>query len=241
MHVALSVNVDHVATVRQARGARYPDPVRAALLCETAGADGITIHLREDRRHAQDRDVEVLRQVLETPLNLETALTKEMLDIACRVRPELVTLVPERREERTTEGGLNVVGDMARIREGVKRLNDHGIRTSLFIDPDIAQCDAALETGAAAVELHTGEYAHGGNGELTRLAHAAEYLSTHPSLYVAAGHGLTTRNVSALVAALPNLVELNIGHALIADAIFVGLEEAVARFRSAIDEGESRR
>ena len=243
MRVALSVNIDHVATVRQARGSRYPDPVRAAVHCETAGADGITVHLREDRRHAQDRDVELLRATLETRLNLEMAVTDEMLAIACRIKPDLVTLVPERREERTTEGGLDVVASQGRIRAAVQQLHEAGIPTSLFIDPEATQCEASLAVGAAGIELHTGDYAHGvSRDELERLAKAAEHTAqVAPKMFVAAGHGLTVRNVSALVAAVPNIVELNIGHALVADALFVGMEEAVHRFRVAIDEGESRR
>ncbi len=243
MRVALSVNIDHVATLRQARGSRYPDPARAALLCELAGADGITIHLREDRRHAQDRDVRLLRETCETRLNLEMAATEEMVAIACAVKPDIVTLVPEKREERTTEGGLDVVGNRDALAKVVARLGEAGIPVSMFIDPDIAQIDASVALGARAIELHTGDYANAEDPteELAKLAVAAEHAGGHPGLLVAAGHGLTTRNVGALVAAAPAIEELNIGHALIADAVFVGLTDAVLAFRDAIDEGESRR
>lgn len=246
MRVALHVNIDHVATVRNARGTPYPDPVRAAVLCEVAGCDGITVHLREDRRHIRDRDVALLRDTVETMLNLEMAATEEMLAIALRVKPDLVTLVPERREERTTEGGLDVVGQASALAAAVRRLGDAGIPTSLFIDPDPAQVDASAAAGAVAVELHTGDYAHaaGAEGEtqLERLAAAAAHAGRHHgALRVAAGHGLTLRNTPPLVARVPELVELNIGHALVADAVFVGLEESVRRFREAIDEGVGAR
>ncbi len=247
MTVALHVNVDHVATLRQARGARYPDPVHAAVLCERAGAAGVTVHLREDRRHVQDRDVRVLREVLTTRLNLEMAATTEMLGIAKSVRPDLVTLVPEKRLERTTEGGLDVVSRREELHRFIGALADEGIPVSAFIDPTQAQVDASADVGAAAIELHTGDYAHAtspeaARRELERLAGAADHAAaTHPSLTVAAGHGLTARNVGELVRWVVPLEELNIGHALVADALFDGLDGAVASFLAAIADGESRR
>ncbi|MEO0322138.1 MAG: pyridoxine 5'-phosphate synthase [Myxococcota bacterium] len=245
MTVALHVNVDHVATLRNARGTRYPDPVHAAVMCELAGCDGITVHLREDRRHIRDRDVRVLRETVGSMLNLEMAATEEMLRLALEVKPDLVTLVPERREERTTEGGLDVAGQLEALTAAVTRLADAGIPTSLFIDPETGQVDASAAAGAAAVELHTGDYAHAGGrgaGELTRLAKAGEHAARrHRSLRVAAGHGLTLQNTAPLVAAVPALVELNIGHALVADALFFGLEDAVGRYREAIDAGLAER
>lgn len=247
MTVALHVNVDHVATLRQARGSRYPDPVHAAILCERAGAAGITVHLREDRRHVQDRDVRVLREVLTTRLNLEMAATPEMLDIAKSVRPDLVTLVPEKRMERTTEGGLDVAGRREELARFVGELRDAGIPVSLFIDPVIAQVDASALVGGAAVELHTGDYAHATNvetarRELERLATAADHAAAnHAGLLVAAGHGLTARNVVDLVRLVVPIEELNIGHALVSDALFDGMENAVASFAAAIADGESRR
>ncbi|UJR80772.1 pyridoxine 5'-phosphate synthase [Sandaracinus amylolyticus] len=247
MRVRLHVNVDHVATIRQARGTEYPDPVEAAMLCEWAGAHGITVHLREDRRHIQLRDVEVLRRTVKTMLNLEMAATEEMVRIALQVRPDLVTLVPERREERTTEGGLDVRGQLAALRNVRERLDATGIPTSLFVDPDEDQVQASIETGAAMIELHTGDYAEEARRghettELDRLARAASYARVHaPSMKVAAGHGLTARNVVPLVARVPELVELNIGHALISDAVLVGLDRAVQRFLRAIEEGEQLR
>lgn len=238
--VRLHVNVDHVATLRNARGSRYPDPVHAAALFEAAGADGITVHLREDRRHIRDRDVEVLRQTCGTLLNLEMAGTEEMVDVATRIGPDMVTLVPEKREERTTEGGLDIVGQEQHIADVVARLRSAGVPTSLFIDPEEAQIVASARVGAAQVELHTGDYALADadsvEGELRRLAQAGR-AATGAGLGLAAGHGLTARNVRALVATLPGLTELNIGHALISDAVFVGLEQAYVRYRRAIDEG----
>jgi pyridoxine 5-phosphate synthase len=247
MTVALHVNVDHVATLRQARGSRYPDPVHAAVLCERAGAAGITVHLREDRRHVQDRDVRVLREVLTTRLNLEMAATAEMLGIAKSVKPDLVTLVPEKRMERTTEGGLDVVGRREELTRFVGELRDAGIPVSLFIDPVREQVDASAAVGGAAIELHTGDYAHAADAqtarrELERLAAAADHAaSNHASLIVAAGHGLTVRNVVDLVRLVVPLEELNIGHALVSDALFEGLEHAVTSFAAAIADGESRR
>jgi len=247
MRVRLHVNVDHVATIRQARGTDYPDPVEAAMLCEWAGAHGITVHLREDRRHIQLRDVEVLRRTVKTMLNLEMAATEDMIRIALQIRPDLVTLVPERREERTTEGGLDVKGQLAAITSVRERLTAGGIPTSLFIDPDDAQVEASIQSGAASVEFHTGDYAEAARRgderhELSRIARAAQQArAASPTLKIAAGHGLTARNVVPLVGGVPEIVELNIGHALIADAVLVGLDRAVARFQRAIEEGEQLR
>ncbi len=246
MRVSLHVNVDHIATLRQARGTPYPDPVHGAILCERAGADGITVHLREDRRHIQDRDVALLRELVGTTLNLEMAASEEMLVIAARLKPDWVTLVPERREERTTEGGLDVAGSAERLERFIGQLGSAGVPVSLFIDPDPEQVRASAAVGATAVELHTGDYANAAPpdtpAELERLMSAAALAEEEfPDLRIAAGHGLTLRNVTALVARVPQLVELNIGHALVADAVFVGIEEAVRRFRAAIEAGERRR
>lgn len=247
MRVRLHVNVDHVATLRQARGTDYPDPVEAAVLCEHAGCDGITVHLREDRRHVQDRDVELLRRTVKTTLNLEMAATDEMVGIAVATEPDIVTLVPERREERTTEGGLDVAGQRDRLAAVEARLGDAGVHLSLFIDPDEAQVRASAELGVHAVELHTGDYCHARHPddvmtELLRLADAARLAQQiAPKMRVAAGHGLTVRNVADLVERVPELVELNIGHALVSDAVYVGLPGAVKRFRDKIDEGVARR
>lgn len=243
MRVRLHVNVDHVATLRQARGTPYPDPVQAALVCERAGARGITVHLREDRRHIQDRDVEALRASVSTVLNLEMAATDAMVAIAERVRPDVVTLVPERREERTTEGGLDVASQRARLAGVCSRLEAAGIRVSLFIDPDEAQVRASAALGVGSVELHTGDYCDAKDDarehELTRLAEAAALAArVAPEMKVAAGHGLTSANLVALVERVPEVVELNIGHALVSDAVFLGLEAAVARYLAAIAEGE---
>lgn len=246
MRPRLHVNVDHIATLRQARGTPYPDPVEAALRCERAGADGITVHLREDRRHIQDRDVEVLRRTVKTVLNLEMAATDEMVAIAERIRPDLVTLVPERREERTTEGGLDVAGQRARIASIKERLDAAGIRLSLFIDPDEAQLAASAALGAGSVELHTGDYCDAKSedaraAELERLARGAALArELAPAMSVAAGHGLTSRNVVPLLARVPEIVELNIGHALVADAVIEGLDAAVRRYLDAIVEGARR-
>ena len=231
----LGVNVDHVATIRQQRGTRYPDPVKAAALAELAGADQITVHLREDRRHIQDRDLRLLRQTVEVPLNLEMACNEEILGIALDVRPDTVTLVPERREERTTEGGLDVVALEDTVREATERLHAAGIAVSLFIDPDEPQVDAARATGARIVELHTGDYAEAAPGddrqrELDRLARAAAYAA-RCGLVVAAGHGLDYHNVTP-VASIPEVVELNIGHSIVARALFVGLERAIREMRA---------
>jgi pyridoxine 5-phosphate synthase len=239
--VRLHVNIDHVATLRQQRDTKYPDPVAAAVLCELAGADGITVHLREDRRHIQDRDVRVLRDTVRVIFNLEMALTPEMLDIACAIKPDVCTLVPEQRHERTTEGGLDVPSAGATLRDGVSRLREAGIDVSLFIDPTPAAVEASKHVGASTVELHTGDYCHApllsraSDEELARLFQAAQAAETH-KLKLAAGHGLDYLNV-ARVAALPNLEELNIGHALVARAVLVGMDAAVREMRSAIAAG----
>jgi pyridoxine 5-phosphate synthase len=232
----LYINVDHVATVRQARRGREPDPVAAAALCERAGADGITAHLREDRRHIQDDDIERLARDLRTVLNLEMACTDEMLAVAERLRPHQVTLVPERREEITTEGGLDVSRDRGRLADGLARLSAVGIRTSLFIGPDLATVERSRELGATAIELHTGQYAHhsGDPRAIVALLSAAR-LGADVGLAVHAGHGLTVANVGP-VAAIPEVEELNIGHSVVSRAIFVGLEEAVRELRRAMDK-----
>ena len=243
MTIRLHVNIDHVATVRNARGTAYPDPVFAAAVCERAGADGITAHLREDRRHIGDRDVLLLRERITTFFNLEMAPTEEMVRIALEVRPDAVTLVPERREERTTEGGLDVVRGAAELRPLCARLVDAGIKLSLFIAPDETQVDGSRALGGTQVELHTGEYCHarGPNrqAELDRLARAAAHAQKF-GLEVAAGHGLTRHNVID-VAAIEAVVEVNIGHAIIADALFGGLDAAVRDMRSALDRGSGMR
>lgn len=240
--IELGVNIDHVATLRQARGTSYPDPVRAALLAERAGADAITLHLREDRRHIQDRDVEVLRQQLTTRMNLECAVTGEMLDIACRVRPHDACLVPEKREELTTEGGLDVAGGFDRVREATQRLAAVGVRVSLFIDPDPVQIAAAGEAGAPVIEIHTGRYADmsgaAADEELERIQAAVE-LGTRIGLKVNAGHGLHFGNV-APIAAMLAIAELNIGHALVAEAIFMGWENAVREMKRLMLEARQR-
>ena len=231
--IDLGVNVDHVATLRQARGTSYPDPLLAALLAEQSGADSITIHLREDRRHIQDRDVRMCRDALQTRLNLEMAATEEMVRIAREVRPPDCCLVPERRAEVTTEGGLDVIGQEESLRPMCQRLAQDGIRVSLFIDPDRDQLDAALRTGAPVVELHTGAYAEAEGAvrdqQLHRIRDAARYASDI-GLRVHAGHGLHYHNVQA-VAAIPEIVELNIGHAIVARAVFDGLPAAVAEMK----------
>jgi pyridoxine 5-phosphate synthase len=231
----LYINVDHVATVRQARRGESPDPVAAAIVCEQAGADGITAHLREDRRHIQDDDIERLATNVRTVLNLEMACTDEMLAIAARLKPHQVTLVPERREEITTEGGLDVSRDRARLKDGLARLNDVGIRTSLFIDPDERAVEQSRALGAIAVELHTGSYSHAPAepGTLRALETAARRGATI-GVYVHAGHGLTVGNVGP-VAAIPEIEELNIGHSVVSRALFVGLAEAVRELRVAMD------
>ncbi|HXV40392.1 MAG TPA: pyridoxine 5'-phosphate synthase [Steroidobacteraceae bacterium] len=236
--ILLGVNIDHVATLRQARGGRSPDPLSAALIAEQSGADSITLHLREDRRHIQDRDVAAMRAALQTRMNLEIAATGEMLGIAARVLPQDACLVPEKRTELTTEGGLDVAGQRAAIRAACARLADAGIRVSLFIDPDPAQVEAAAGAGAAAVELHTGAYAEAEGPararELTRLADAARRAAA-AGLLVHAGHGLDYHNVQP-VAAVPELAELNIGHAIVARAITTGIGPAVAEMKRLMRE-----
>lgn len=232
----LYINVDHVATIRQARRGDDPDPVAAALLCERAGADGITAHLREDRRHIQDADIERLATAVTTVLNLEMACTEEMLAIATRLRPHQVTLVPERREEITTEGGLDVSRDPARLQEGIARLNEAGIRTSLFIAPERSAVERSHALGAMAIELHTGAYAHAATDPATLQAlRAAARLGADLGLAVHAGHGLTVGNVRA-VSAIPQIEELNIGHSVVSRAVFVGLSEAVCELRRVMDD-----
>jgi pyridoxine 5-phosphate synthase len=239
--IALGVNIDHVATLRQARGGSSPDPLHAALLAEQAGADSITLHLREDRRHIQDRDVFAMRDALQTRMNLEMAATDEMLAIARKLCPADVCLVPERRQEVTTEGGLDVASQVSRIRDACQQLAAAGIRTSLFIDPDESQVDAAIAAGAPLIELHTGAYAGSTGplqaGALHRLAQAAAHASA-AGLVVNAGHGLDYHNVQP-VAALPQLVELNIGHAIIGRAVFAGLGPAVAEMKRLMREARA--
>ncbi|BFM35813.1 pyridoxine 5'-phosphate synthase [Acinetobacter towneri] len=234
----LGVNIDHVATLRQARGTNYPNPVKAALVCEQAGAEGITLHLREDRRHIQDDDVRRMRPLLKTRMNLEMAVTEEMIEFAKEIRPQHVCLVPEHREEVTTEGGLDVVGNFAAVKAATQELTAIGCDVSLFIDADLAQIDAAVACGAPTIEIHTGAYANAENeaaqqAELTRIVQGVEYAASR-GLVINAGHGLNLDNVGA-IAAIPHIHELNIGHALIGDAVFVGLEQAVKRMKAAID------
>jgi pyridoxine 5-phosphate synthase len=235
--IQLGVNIDHIATLRQARHTRYPSPVQAALLAEIAGADGITLHLREDRRHIQDRDLEILREVLQTKMNLEMAVTDEMIGIALRIKPNDACLVPERREELTTEGGLEVAGNLARVRDACAALANAGMRVSLFINADIPQIDAAKAAGAHAIEIHTGHYAGAASeeaqqAELARIRAALAH-GVKLGLRVNAGHGLNYHNVQK-IAALRELAELNIGHAIVAHAIFVGWQQAVREMKSLI-------
>ncbi len=231
--VLLGVNIDHIATVRNARGGQSPCPVEAALIAEANGADGITAHLREDRRHIQDQDIRRLARSISTHLNFEMAVTDEMVSIACEVQPKHCCLVPEKREELTTEGGLDVVGQFERIQDATQKLSAAGIDVSLFIDPDRAQLDAAKAAGAPTVELHTGAYAEG-RESIELLADAVQYGQSI-GLVMNAGHGLDLSNV-APVAALPGINELNIGYSIIARALFVGLDRAVAEMRQAIDQ-----
>ena len=232
--IALGVNIDHVATLRQARRGRFPDPVHAALAAETAGADSITLHLREDRRHIQDHDVRSLRGLLQTRMNLELAVTDEMLKIASELRPADCCLVPERRQEITTEGGLEVAAQLSRIREACAQLAQAGVRVALFIDPEPRQVEAAAQAGAPVIELHTGAYAEAAGArraaELERLCAAAR-LGARLGLEVHAGHGLYYHNVQP-VAAVREIVELNIGHAVIGHALFVGIAEAVREMKA---------
>jgi len=231
----LGVNIDHVASIRQARGTRYPDPVQAAAVAEQAGADIITLHLREDRRHIQDRDVTIMRETIQTRMNLEMAVTDEMLEIACRTLPDEVCLVPEKREELTTEGGLDVAGSYERVASGVKKLNDAGILVSLFVDPDVSQLDASVQAGAPVVELHTGHYADAIDDEEREAEYqkilAAVDHGRAVGLKVNAGHGLHYHNVQR-IAALAGISDLNIGHAIIARAVFSGLSDAVSEMKN---------
>jgi pyridoxine 5-phosphate synthase len=232
--ILLGVNIDHVATLRQARGARYPEPIQAALIAEQAGADGITAHLREDRRHIQDRDIVLLKDMIHTRLNMEVAVTDEMIKIATEVKPFACCLVPEKRQELTTEGGLDVVSISQRMYRACGELADAGIEVSLFIDPDKKQIDAAVKAGAPVVELHTGCYADAENSveqtkELERIMQAATYAQT-AGLQVNAGHGLHFHNVEA-ICAIPEIIELNIGHSIIAQAVFSGLAKTVMELK----------
>lgn len=235
----LGVNIDHVATVRNARGTQYPDPLHAAFLAEQAGADGITVHLREDRRHITDRDVKLLRQTLQTRMNLEMAITDEMVNFACQIKPQFCCLVPERREEVTTEGGLDVVGQQALVATAVKRLTEAGITVSLFIDAKEQQIDAAVEIGAPFIEIHTGAYADAKSElkqqeEFKRIKQAISYV-TAKKLKVNAGHGLTYHNVQP-IAQLPDIYKLNIGHAIIGRALFSGMAIAVSDMKKILRE-----
>lgn len=239
MSIYLGVNIDHIATLRQARGTRYPDPVQAAIEAEQAGADSITLHLREDRRHIQERDVAMLADILQTKMNLEMAVTDEMLAIAEKYHPADCCLVPEKREELTTEGGLDVAGQFDRIKQACERLAAANVRVSLFIDPELSQIEAALGCGAPVVELHTGRYADAETDskaawELAVITEAAEQAHAR-GLQVNAGHGLHYHNTQA-IAAIPQLVELNIGHAIVARSVFTGLQAAVRDMKQLMQE-----
>lgn len=236
--IYLGVNIDHIATLRNARGTKYPDPVHAAEIAERAGADGITIHLREDRRHILDRDVRILRETLQTRMNLEMAVTDEMVEIALNTKPEYVCLVPEKREELTTEGGLDVVGQLEKVKAATQKLIDAGIKVSLFIDADREQIDAAKACGAPFIELHTGHYADAETeedqqDELKKIAAGASYAADQ-GITVNAGHGLTYHNVAA-IAAIPEIFELNIGHSIIGRAVFDGLAKAVTDMKAIME------
>ncbi|WP_407595212.1 pyridoxine 5'-phosphate synthase [Acinetobacter lwoffii] len=237
MAALLGVNIDHVATLRQARGTTYPDPVNAALICEQAGAEGITLHLREDRRHIQDDDVRRMRPALKTRMNLELAVTDEMIAFAKEIKPQHVCFVPEKRQEVTTEGGLDVVGNFDAVKAATQELAAIGCDVSLFIDADFAQIDAAVACGAPTIEIHTGAYADAETpevqqAELERIVKGVEYAAAK-GLVVNAGHGLNLDNVMP-IAAIPQIHELNIGHSLIADAVFVGLAQAVQQMKAVI-------
>lgn len=237
--IKLGVNIDHVATLRQARLTRYPDPIQAAVTAAQAGADSITVHLREDRRHIQDRDVRILKETLDVPLNLEMAVTDKMLALAAELQPDYCCFVPERREELTTEGGLDVAGQAERVRAACARMQAAGSRVSLFIDADSAQIDAAVKAGADMIEIHTGHYADCDNPqsrsiEFNKIVDAVEHAAQTP-LQINAGHGLHYHNVRA-VAALEQVAELNIGHAIIARAVFSGLYQAVKDMKILMDE-----
>lgn len=232
--IELGVNIDHVATLRQARGTKYPDPIEAALIAESAGADAITLHLREDRRHIQDRDVEILRDQLKTRMNLESAVTDEMINIALRIKPHDICLVPERREELTTEGGLDVIKHFEQVKRVCQKLGETGIRVSLFINADPEQIDAAARAGAPVIEIHTGSYADALTPEEQerRFVEVKKAVATgiDLGLRVNAGHGLHYENVQS-IAAIPEISELNIGHAIVARAIFVGFKQAVQEMK----------
>jgi len=237
MAALLGVNIDHVATLRQARGTTYPDPVNAALICEQAGAEGITLHLREDRRHIQDDDVRRMGPALKTRMNLELAVTDEMIAFAKEIKPQHVCFVPEKRQEVTTEGGLDVVGNFDAVKAATQELAAIGCDVSLFIDADFAQIDAAVACGAPTIEIHTGAYAdaetpEAQQAELERIVKGAEYAASK-GLVVNAGHGLNLDNVTP-IAAIPQIHELNIGHSLIADAVFIGLAQAVQQMKAVI-------
>lgn len=242
--ISLGVNIDHVATLRQTRGTRYPDPVHAAIAAEQAGADAVTLHLREDRRHIQERDVEMLRDILQTRMNLEMAVTDDMLAFAQRVLPQDCCFVPERRQELTTEGGLDVAGQLKRVRDACARLADAGIRVSLFVDPDPRQIEAACQTGAPVIEIHTGHYAEAGDPaiwheELARIEQAV-VQGREARLQVNAGHGLSYHNVQS-IAAIPGVSELNIGHAIVARALFTGFAEAVREMKRLMVDAATHR
>ncbi|MGE8561021.1 MAG: pyridoxine 5'-phosphate synthase [Acinetobacter sp.] len=237
MAALLGVNIDHVATLRQARGTTYPDPVNAALICEQAGAEGITLHLREDRRHIQDDDVRRMRPLLKTHMNLEMAVTPEMVEFAKEIKPHHICFVPEKRQEVTTEGGLDVLGYFEEVKAATQALSAIGCEVSLFIDADIAQIDAAIACGAPTIEIHTGAYAdaktpEAQQQELERIVKGAEYAASK-GLLVNAGHGLNLENVTP-IAQIPQIHELNIGHSIIADAVFVGLAQAVQQMKAVI-------
>lgn len=238
MTIRLGVNIDHVATIRNARGGLHPDPLRAVEVVEAAGGDGITVHLREDRRHIRDGDLDALMAAISLPVNLEMAATEEMVEIALRHKPHAACIVPERREERTTEGGLDAAGQHNHLAPLITRLNDAGIRVSLFIEPDPRQIDAAIRLRAPVIELHTGRYAYSDGAEreaeLRRLADAAA-LAVKNGIEPHAGHGLTFDNVQP-IAAIPQIAELNIGHFLIGEAIFIGLDASIRQMRALMDE-----
>ncbi len=240
--ILLGVNIDHIATLRQVRGTPFPEPVQAALIAEGAGADSVTAHLREDRRHIQDRDIRLLRELIHTRLNLEMAVTDEMIAIACEIRPDACCLVPEKRTELTTEGGMDVVGQFDRVKEACQKLAACGIEVSLFIDPDEAQVEAAHQAGAPVIELHTGRYADTRGSEqqreLTKLQTAAK-LGDRLGLRVNAGHGIHYHNVEA-IARIPEIAELNIGHAIVARAVFTGLTEAVREMKRLMREARAQ-
>lgn len=241
-NLLLGVNIDHVATLRQARGTRYPDPIHAALQIELAGADSITLHLREDRRHIQDRDVYLLKERMLTRMNLEMAVTDEMLNIASDVKPQDCCLVPEKRQELTTEGGLDVLAYESKITDACEKLANAGVKVSLFIDADLKQIDAAKRTGAPVIEIHTGHYANAENylsqqQLLNEIIVASEHAD-NIGLQVNAGHGLNRHNIAGIVS-LPMIRELNIGHAIVADSIFMGLEKTIAEYKKLMRESRS--